>query len=211
ARRPGSEVAGSDQRHGEAPGSRVKGRTGPRHAAADHNNVERVAFEAVPRRLAVARIEARRGAATWYGRCAIPHTWHASAMPSASAVAAIDQGTTSTRCMLFDRDARVLAVAQLEHAQHFPRPGWVEHDPAEIWTNTPSVVNTPRPGAGPGPHDSAARGTPNQREPPFVWDRSPGAPIAPAIVWQDTRTQAICDELGPPDRYRARVGLPLAT
>jgi glycerol kinase len=132
-------------------------------------------------------------------------------MPSPSAVAAIDQGTTSTRCMLFDRDARVLAVSRLEHAQHFPRPGWVEHDPGEIWTNTGRVVDEALSVAALGVHDIAALGITNQRETTVVWDRGTGEPIAPAIVWQDTRTQAICDELGPPDRYRARVGLPLAT
>ncbi len=132
-------------------------------------------------------------------------------MPSASAVAAIDQGTTSTRCMLFDRDARVLAVSQLEHAQHFPRPGWVEHDPAEIWTNTGRVVEGALSVAGLAAGDVAAVGITNQRETTVVWNRGTGEPIAPAIVWQDTRTRQICDALGPPDRYRSRVGLPLAT
>jgi glycerol kinase len=132
-------------------------------------------------------------------------------MPSASAVAAIDQGTTSTRCMLFDRDARVLAAAQLEHAQHFPRPGWVEHDPAEIWTNTRRVVEEALSTAGLAARDIAAVGITNQRETTVVWDRATGEPIAPAIVWQDTRTRPICDALGPADRYRSRVGLPLAT
>jgi glycerol kinase len=132
-------------------------------------------------------------------------------MPSASAVAAIDQGTTSTRCMLFDRDARVLAVSQLEHAQHLPRPGWVEHDPVEIWANTCRVVEGALSAAELGARDIAAVGITNQRETTVVWDRATGEPIAPAIVWQDTRTQPVCDALGPPDRYRSRVGLPLAT
>jgi glycerol kinase len=132
-------------------------------------------------------------------------------MPSASAVAAIDQGTTSTRCMLFDREARVLAVSQLEHAQHLPRPGWVEHDPVEIWANTCRVVEGALSAAELGARDIAAVGITNQRETTVVWDRATGEPIAPAIVWQDTRTQPVCDALGPPDRYRSRVGLPLAT
>jgi glycerol kinase len=132
-------------------------------------------------------------------------------MPSASAVAAIDQGTTSTRCMLFDRNARVLAVSQLEHVQHLPRPGWVEHDPVEIWANACRVVEGALSAAELGARDIAAVGITNQRETTVVWDRATGEPIAPAIVWQDTRTQPICDALGPPDRYRSRVGLPLAT
>ena len=130
-------------------------------------------------------------------------------------VAAIDQGTTSTRCMIFDHDARVVSVAQVEHAQHFPRPGWVEHDATEIWTNVASVVSGALSGAGIGAGDVAALGITNQRETTVVWDRATGEPIAPAVVWQDTRTQAICDSLaalgGGVDRYRARVGLPLAT
>jgi glycerol kinase len=130
-------------------------------------------------------------------------------------VAAIDQGTTSSRCMIFDHDARVVSVAQVEHAQHFPRPGWVEHDPAEIWTNVAQVVSGALSQAGVGTGDVAALGITNQRETTVVWDRATGEPIAPAVVWQDTRTQAICDSLGALgggiDRYRSRVGLPLAT
>jgi glycerol kinase len=132
-------------------------------------------------------------------------------MPAASAVAAIDQGTTSTRCMLFDRGAHVLAVEQVEHTQHFPRPGWVEHDATEIWANVAQVVAGALARAELHATDLAAVGITNQRETTLVWDRATGRPIAPAIVWQDTRTQAICESLGPPDRYRARVGLPLAT
>jgi glycerol kinase len=127
-----------------------------------------------------------------------------------SVVAAIDQGTTSTRCMLFDHDARVVAVAQMEHAQHFPRPGWVEHDAREIWANTQTVVTQAVEQAA---ADVVAIGITNQRETTVVWNRATGEPIAPAIVWQDTRTQAICDTLagGDAGRYRARTGLPLAT
>ncbi|HEY2984004.1 MAG TPA: glycerol kinase GlpK [Jatrophihabitantaceae bacterium] len=130
-------------------------------------------------------------------------------------VAAIDQGTTSSRCMIFDHDAAVVSVAQLEHAQHFPRPGWVEHDPVEIWTNVAQVVSNALSQAGVNAGDVAALGITNQRETTVVWDRATGEPIAPAVVWQDTRTQAICDSLGAlgggADRYRPRVGLPLAT
>ncbi len=130
-------------------------------------------------------------------------------------VAAIDQGTTSTRCMLFDHGAQVVSAAQVEHAQHFPRPGWVEHDATEIWTNVGHVVRGALDQAGLGARDVAAVGITNQRETTVVWDRNTGEPIAPAIVWQDTRTQAICDSLGAlgggADRYRSRVGLPLAT
>jgi glycerol kinase len=117
--------------------------------------------------------------------------------------------------MLFDRTARVIAAEQLEHAQHVPRPGWVEHDAAEIWRNTRQVVAATLARARLGASDIAAVGIANQRETTVVWDRTSGEPIAPAIVWQDTRTQALCDELGAggggPDRYRDRVGLPLAT
>jgi glycerol kinase len=125
-----------------------------------------------------------------------------------SVVAAIDQGTTSTRCMLFDHDARVLARAQVEHRQHFRRAGWVEHDAVEIWTNTQAVIAQALEQAD---CDVAAIGITNQRETTVVWDRRTGEPVAPAIVWQDTRTQAICDALGEVDRYRTRTGLPLAT
>jgi len=133
---------------------------------------------------------------------------------SPSVVAALDQGTTSTRCLIFDRDARVVALEQVEHRQHFPRPGWVEHDATEIWTNARAVLAGALARAELTAADVAAIGITNQRETTVVWDRSTGEPIAPAIVWQDTRTQAICDELGATggaDRYKQRVGLPLAT
>ena len=117
--------------------------------------------------------------------------------------------------MIFDHDAAVVSVAQLEHAQHFPRPGWVEHDAVEIWTNVARVVSRALDQAGLGAGDVTALGITNQRETTVVWDRATGEPIAPAVVWQDTRTQAICDSLGAlgggADRYRSRVGLPLAT
>ncbi len=130
-------------------------------------------------------------------------------------MAAIDQGTTSTRCILFDHDARIVASEQVEHRQILPKRGWVEHDAAEIWTNTRRVVSGALARADLQVSDVAAIGITNQRETTVVWDRSTGEPIAPAIVWQDTRTQAICDELGgrgnDTDRYRERTGLPLAT
>ena len=113
--------------------------------------------------------------------------------------------------MLFDHDARVVGRAQVEHQQYFPRPGWVEHDAQEIWANTEAVTAGALAEAGLGAKDVAAIGITNQRETTVVWDRTTGVPVAPAIVWQDTRTQSICDALGDPDRYRSRVGLPLAT
>ncbi|MEJ2871136.1 glycerol kinase GlpK [Actinomycetospora sp. OC33-EN08] len=130
-------------------------------------------------------------------------------------VAAIDQGTTSTRCMIFDHSGRVVAVDQLEHQQIFPRAGWVEHDAAEIWGNTRQVCGGALARADLDASSIAAVGITNQRETTVVWDRATGEPIHNAIVWQDTRTQAICDELGAlgggAERYRAKTGLPLAT
>jgi glycerol kinase len=130
-------------------------------------------------------------------------------------VAAIDQGTTSTRCILFDHDAHIVAVEQVEHRQMLPRAGWVEHDPAEIWSNTRAALAGAAARAELRSGDVAAVGITNQRETTVVWDRATGEPIAPAIVWQDTRTQGICDELGAlgggAERYRERTGLPLAT
>lgn len=130
-------------------------------------------------------------------------------------VAAIDQGTTSTRCMVFDSSGRSVATAQTEHRQILPRAGWVEHDPAEIWANTQAVVTEALESAGIGRTHLAAVGITNQRETTLVWDRRTGEPISNAIVWQDTRTDAICESLGAlgggAGRYRDRVGLPLAT
>jgi glycerol kinase len=130
-------------------------------------------------------------------------------------VAALDQGTTSTRCILFDAAGRPAAVDQLEHRQILPRPGWVEHDPVEIWDNARRVVAGALARADVDPTQLAALGLTNQRETTVVWERATGRPVHNAIVWQDTRTQAICDRLGAlgggADRYRARTGLPLAT
>ena len=130
-------------------------------------------------------------------------------------VAAIDQGTTSTRCMIFDHAGRVVAADQLEHRQVFPRAGWVEHDPVEIWQNTRRVVAGALERAGVTASSIAAAGITNQRETAVVWDRRTGQPVYNAIVWQDTRTDRICAELGTlgggATRYTDRVGLPLAT
>jgi glycerol kinase len=128
--------------------------------------------------------------------------------------AAVDQGTTSTRCMLFSKDGRVVSIDQKEHEQIFPQPGWVEHDPMEIWTVTQDVVKGAVAKAGAQPGDIAAVGVTNQRETTIVWDKNTGKPYYNAIVWQDTRTKDICDALsadGGQDRFRPQVGLPLAT
>ncbi|MFV2198764.1 glycerol kinase GlpK [Nocardiopsis sp. LOL_012] len=129
-------------------------------------------------------------------------------------VAAIDQGTTSSRCILFDRDGRAAATGQREHRQIFPRPGWVEHDAAEIWTNVEAVVAQALDEAGAAPGQVAAVGITNQRETTLLWDRATGQPVHNAIVWQDTRTDSLVRALGGDtgqDRFRDRCGLPLAT
>ena len=135
-------------------------------------------------------------------------------MSSKRAVGAIDQGTTSTRFMIFDRSGAVVASAQREFEQILPRPGWVEHDPVEIFDTTEAVVTEALASAGMTAVDLAAVGIANQRETTVVWDRTTGRPLANAIVWQDTRTDKICAELareGGIDRFRDRTGLPLAT
>ncbi|HEU0086566.1 MAG TPA: glycerol kinase GlpK [Pseudonocardiaceae bacterium] len=129
-------------------------------------------------------------------------------------VAAIDQGTTSTRCMVFDHGGRVVAADQREHRQLLPRPGWVEHDPTEVWDNTRQVAAGALAKADLTPGDLAAVGVTNQRETTVVWDRRTGTPVHNAIVWQDTRTDRLCTQLGGaagPTRYQDRTGLPLAT
>ena len=129
-------------------------------------------------------------------------------------IAAIDQGTTSSRCMIFDAAGAVAASAQVEHRQIFPRPGWVEHDAREIWANVSGVVSAAMAKLDLAPRDLAAVGITNQRETTVLWDRATGEPIANAIVWQDTRTDALCQALAGEvgqDRFRDRTGLPLAT
>ncbi|GDY29157.1 glycerol kinase GlpK [Gandjariella thermophila] len=130
-------------------------------------------------------------------------------------VAAIDQGTTSTRCMVFDHSGGVVAADQMEHRQIFPRAGWVEHDPEEVWGNTREVTARALAKADLTAGDIAAVGITNQRETTVVWERSTGRPVHNAIVWQDTRTDAICQELagrgGGQERYQSTTGLPLAT
>ena len=131
----------------------------------------------------------------------------------ASFVGAIDQGTTSTRFMVFDHSGTEVARHQLEHSQILPRAGWVEHNPIEIWERTSAVVQTALAKARLGAEDLAAVGITNQRETAVVWDKNTGTPVYNAIVWQDTRTQSIVDRLadGDTERYKSIVGLPLAT
>lgn len=129
-------------------------------------------------------------------------------------VAAIDQGTTSTRCFIFDHAGTVVSKAQAEHRQIYPRPGWVEHDALEIWTNTEAVVGAALKERGLGPGDLAAVGVTNQRETTLLWDAATGIPVHPAVVWQDTRTDRLVRELAGSegqDRFRDVTGLPLAT
>lgn len=129
-------------------------------------------------------------------------------------VAAIDQGTSSSRCILFDRDGGVAGAAQREHAQLHPQAGWVEHDPLELVAAVRAVVDEAAAAAGARAADVAAVGIANQRETTVLWDRRTGEPVANAIVWQDVRTAALAAELGGtagPDRFRATTGLPLST
>ena len=130
-------------------------------------------------------------------------------------ILAIDQGTTSSRAIVFDHSGSIVATGQKEHEQIFPKPGWVEHDPEEIWTNVREVVGLALTRANLTHRDIAAVGITNQRETAVVWDRTTGKPVYNAIVWQDTRTQKICDDLaamgGGAERYKEKVGLPLAT
>lgn len=129
-------------------------------------------------------------------------------------IAAIDQGTTSSRCIVFDRDGAIVAMDQKEHRQIFPRPGWVEHSAEEIWNNIEAVVAGAMAKLRITPSDLAAVGITNQRETTVVWSKATGRPVHNAIVWQDTRTERIVRELGGPqgqDRFRDLCGLPLAT
>jgi glycerol kinase len=128
--------------------------------------------------------------------------------------AAVDQGTTSTRFMIFDHSGQVVGVDQMEHEQIYPQAGWVEHDPMEIWARTQDVIKGGLKKAKVDANDIAAVGVTNQRETTIVWNKNTGKPYYNAIVWQCTRTKDICDDLakdGGQDRFRAKVGLPLAT
>jgi glycerol kinase len=129
-------------------------------------------------------------------------------------VMSVDQGTTSTRCILFDRHGRLVSVSQLEHRQYFPRPGWVEHDPVEIWRNLERVAPEALAQAGVRADQVVALGIANQRETTVLWDRRTGEPVGRAIVWQDTRTSDLVDKLAREPRAAIvpeRCGLPLAT
>ncbi|MFN2116085.1 MAG: FGGY family carbohydrate kinase, partial [Candidatus Promineifilaceae bacterium] len=129
-------------------------------------------------------------------------------------VAAVDQGTTSTRCMIFNHSGEPVGIHQLEHEQIYPKAGWVEHDPMEIWERTDLVIRGALRRANLTADDIAAVGITNQRETTVVWDKNTGKPFHNAIVWQDTRTDKICNALGEDggqDRFRDQVGLPLAT
>ena len=129
-------------------------------------------------------------------------------------IGAIDQGTTSTRFIVFDHAGTIVAAEQMEHRQIMPRPGWVEHDAAEIWANTQTVIAGALARAGLAAGDLAAVGITNQRETALLWDRATGQPVHNALVWMDTRTDALVQALaadGGQDRLRARTGLPLAT
>jgi glycerol kinase len=129
-------------------------------------------------------------------------------------VGAVDQGTTSTRFMIFDHSGKVVAYDQKEHEQIFPKPGWVEHNAEEIWARTQDVIRGALAKAGITASDLAAVGITNQRETAVVWEKATGKPVYNAIVWQDTRTDAIVNKLakdGGQNRFQKKVGLPLAT
>src|SRR5690606_14669884 len=189
-----TNTAGGPPRRGGGPrgdplrrlGRAVRGRSGPRNGCDPAN------------------VRSDRGTRGTEGRGPVTEQY----------VAAIDQGTTSSRCIVFDRHGNVVSVGQREHRQIFPRPGWVEHDAAEIWANVVAVVEEALAAGGLTPDRLAAVGITNQRETTVVWDRRTGEPVHHAIVWQDTRTDRLLDVLGGQegqDRFRERCGLPLAT
>jgi glycerol kinase len=129
-------------------------------------------------------------------------------------IAALDQGTTSTRCILFDENGKIIAIDQREHEQIFPKPGWVEHDATEIWRRTQEVLLGVAQKSNLDARNLAGLGITNQRETTLLWEKASGKPVYPAIVWQDTRTDEICARLardGGQDRFRPLTGLPLAT
>ena len=129
-------------------------------------------------------------------------------------IAALDQGTTSSRCILFDHDGRMVAIAQREHHQHYPHPGWVEHDAVEIWTIVQRIIRQALDDEGATAADVIGIGVTNQRETMVVWDRHTGQPVHRAIVWQDTRTAALLSEIAKTlsaEEIGRRTGLPLVT
>jgi len=129
-------------------------------------------------------------------------------------IAALDQGTTSTRCILFNQKGEIITSCQKEHSQIYPQPGWVEHDPMEIWENSIFVIEEVLKEVELKPVDLTGLGITNQRETTVVWSKITGQPVYNAIVWQDTRTDQICNRLAGEegqDRFRSKVGLPLAT
>src|SRR5580658_365275 len=131
-----------------------------------------------------------------------------------SYLGAIDQGTTSTRFIVFDRSGRISSVSQKEHEQIYPNPGWVEHDPDEIWRRTQEVIADAMKQKGFRPKDLAAIGITNQRETTLVWNRKTGRAVYNAIVWQDTRVQEDVVQFskeGGQDCFRKQTGLPMAT
>ncbi|HEY6646605.1 MAG TPA: FGGY family carbohydrate kinase, partial [Mycobacterium sp.] len=139
---------------------------------------------------------------------------HQEGAPVAEFVAAVDQGTTSTRCMIFDHDGAEVGRHQLEHDQILPKAGWVEHNPVEIWERTASVIMSGLNNTKLSATDLAALGITNQRETALVWNRRTGRPYHNAIVWQDTRTDRIASALdrdGRGDVIRRKAGLPPAT
>lgn len=129
-------------------------------------------------------------------------------------ILSIDQGTTSTRCIVFDHSGTIITADQKEHQQIYPRPGWVEHNPVEIWQKTLGVISNALRKADLSPQDIVAIGITNQRETTVAWNKLTGLPYDNAIVWQDTRTDVFCNQLavhGGQDRLREKTGLPLAT
>jgi glycerol kinase len=133
-----------------------------------------------------------------------------SALSPQSFILALDQGTTSSRAILFDHNGQIVAARQREFPQIFPQPGWVEHDPEAIWETQRGVARDVLAAAGAAAEAIAAIGITNQRETTVIWDRATGRPIANAIVWQDRRTAGYCDELkayGWEGRIRAKTGL----
>jgi glycerol kinase len=129
-------------------------------------------------------------------------------------VGALDQGTTSNRFIIFDHHGRIVGLDQKEHEQIFPQPGWVEHNPVEIWQNTRDVIRGALANAGLTGSDLAAIGITNQRETTLIWDKNTGEPFSNAVVWQCTRTDEICRQLmrdRGQNRFRAKTGLPITT